>query len=59
MARIKGLDLDYVIPREAVLPITRQELNLIEIKRQFLKDSKIKQATTGSRTNEQILNSIR
>ena len=59
MARIKGLDLDYVIPREAVLPITRSEFNLVEFNRLFLKESKMKQETTGSRTNEQILNSIR
>ena len=59
MARIKGLDLDYMIPREAVLPITRTEVNLTEFKRLGLDESKMQQQTTGSRTNEQILNSIK
>jgi len=59
MARIKGLDLDYMIPREAVLPITRTEVNLTEFKRLGLDESKMQQETTGSRTNEQILNSIK
>ena len=59
MARIKGLDLDYMIPREAVLHITRTEVNLTEFKRLGLDESKMQQQTTGSRTNEQILNSIK
>ena len=59
MARIKGLDLDYTIPREAVLPVTRTEFNLTEFKRLFQTESKMKQSTTGSRTMEEVLNSIK
>ena len=59
MARIKGLDLDYLIPREAVLPVTRTEFNLTEFKRLFQTESKMKQSTTGSRTMEEVLNSIK
>lgn len=55
--RVGGMDLDYVIPRAAVLPFSKTELNLLLFKRPD--ESKASQTTdTRKRTTSEIIEGI-
>ena len=54
------MGLDYAIPRIAVLPLTRQEVNLTEIKRIGLDEPKVMQnIPTKKRTTSEIVEGIK
>ena len=60
ISRIEGMGLDYAIPRIAVLPLTRQEVNLTEIKRIGLDEPKVMQnIPTKKRTTSEIVEGIK
>jgi len=57
ISRVEGMNLDYVIPRHAILPFSKSELNLLQFKRPD--EATITQNTdTRKRTNSEIIEGI-
>jgi len=57
ISRVEGMNLDYVIPRHAILPFSKAELNLLQFKRPD--EATITQNTdTRKRTNSEIIEGI-
>ena len=57
ISRVEGMNLDYMIPRHAILPFSKTELNLLQFKRPD--EATITQNTdTRKRTNSEIIEGI-
>ena len=60
ISRVEGMGLDYMIPRHAIMPITKTEYNLLNIKKDlgYPGSSMAESTKTRKRTNSEIIEGI-